>query len=201
MFDSLRVAFFDFSKKLSMEKVYLRENVWAREVSTKDMQAALDLVKDSHYHRCLDVGTGLGHYAEDAANFCDAVLAIDISKRAIVRARKRLRHISNIRFEAINIRSLSGERFDLIILGDVLYYLGDVRFPEEFQAMLKSLVTMLNPGGKILLSNFISPGRDETMLREYTDAFVSLGTSVEKEEIFSEDSKKWLQTVLVKKGV
>lgn len=196
MLKKLRISAFDFLKKRNMEREYLRDTIWARNESTSDIHAALTLVAGAHYRRCLDAGTGLGHYAEGAAKFCDAVVAIDISERAINRARKRLADVPNLVFKVGNIRTLRAEKFDLIILGDVLYYLGDTRFPEEFKDILRTLVGMLNPGGKILLSNFISPDRPEPMLRNYSETLVSLGLALEQSSVFTDGRKSWLQTVL-----
>lgn len=145
---NLLVKFFDFIKRLNMDKLYRKANPWGRESYVGDIDSAISLVSDRRYKNCLDVGTGLGHYAERAAKFCENVLAIDISPRAINRARKRLFNIPSITFKTDNIRDFNTKtQFDLIILGDMLYYLGDVRFPKEFDALIKHIVSLSAPGG------------------------------------------------------
>lgn len=198
MFTSVRTALFDLFKRWRMESYYRRERVWGRTECVPDIESALRLASDRRYTRCLDAGTGLGQYAEGAAKFCDAVLAIDISTRAIMRARRRLTTVPNIEFRTANLRTLSAEPFDLIILGDMLYYLGDVRLPREFDSLLRKIVALLAPGGRLLLSNGVTPGRSEAELRAYVSALTALGMHVEREAIFSAGKLRWIQTLMVR---
>ncbi|MEJ0053545.1 MAG: class I SAM-dependent methyltransferase [bacterium] len=199
MFNFLRIRIFDFLKKRNMDRVYQRGGMWGREQGVADIKAAIGLINSRRYARCLDLGTGRGQYAEEAAPHCGEVLAIDISPEAVERAKERLGHIPNIRFSVANLRTFgSSEPFDLVILGDTLYYLGDLRFPLEFRKAIANIVRLVAPEGRILMVNYISPGRSEKQLREYAALFQAEGMRIEHNDIFSDGPKRWLQTVLVR---
>lgn len=151
------VAVFDALKRREMYKKYRQLDPFGREHRRGDIDAAISLLPDARYGSCLDVGTGLGHYAERVAPFCDQVIGIDVCGTAIRRARRRLRGFRNLVFRRGNIRWFTGASgpFDLIILGDVLYYLGDLEFPAQFERIVDDLVSVLKPGGRILMSHHL----------------------------------------------
>lgn len=180
-----------------MDRLYRKANPWGRENYTGDIDSAILLVSDRRYKNCLDVGTGLGHYAERASKFCDHVHAIDISPRAVKRARNRLTSLPNISFETSNIRKFTpGTKFDLIILGDMLYYLGDVRFPKEFDALIGHIASLVATGGSILMSNFISTNRPGSVFADYIKAFLSHGMVAKRQQTLRNGNKHWIQVVL-----
>lgn len=192
-----KIKLFDFHKKLIMERRHLNDDLWGRTESTADIDAAIALVRDRRYERCLDVGTGLGYYAERAALFCDDVVGMDISARAVAQARKKLAYLHNVSFRTGNLRTtLPQDSYDLIMLGDVLYYLGDVRFPEEFKGVIKNIRTALRRGGRILMTNHVSQGRTTQQVQKYSDLFKAEGLKVEKEMVFVEGKRSWIFTVL-----
>lgn len=196
---NLFIKFFDFIKRLNMDKLYRKANPWGRNDYIGDIDSAVSLVSDQRYENCLDVGTGLGHYAERAAKFCDNVLAIDISPLAIDRAKSRLSNAPNITFKTANIRDFDTKtQFDLIILGDILYYLGDMRFPIEFNTLGKHIASLIAPRGHILMSNFVSPNRTESSFTGYVSLFASEGFALKTQKIFKDKGRQWVQVVLGK---
>ncbi len=200
MFKKIFLWAFDLYKKHNMEQYYLQGKAWGRKDHNEDIVRAMDLVSDRHYRRCLDVGAGLGHYSEYAAKICDEVVATDISSVAIGWAQNRLRHFKNIRFEVKNLRDASASwgGFDLIILAEVLYYLGDERFPVDFKKLLRRITDLVQEKGRILLVNYVSPGRNEEQLRSYVNDFVKMGLSLEKNETIKVGQKTFLAAVLRK---
>lgn len=196
-------AFFDLIKRLRMESFYYRGGEWGRDKSTVDIEAAMSLVGGRRYHRVLDIGTGLGHYAEIASSIAQSVIAVDISSRAIRRASERLLEKTNIKFITGNIRTLVLDGFfDLIICGDVLYYLGDRRFPSEFTIFILNITKLLAPGGRILFSNYVSgPGRTPDESASYIQLFKESGLFVENQRVFTRSGKTWHQVVLAKSDV
>lgn len=191
------VILFDWFKKRDMERLYDHQSVWDRDSENKDVDAAVHMVTDRRYRSCLDVGTGLGHYAERLAPHCDSIVATDISEKAIARATERLSSHANITFKAANLRTMPVEKlFDLVVAGDVLYYLGDTRFPKEFAGVLEHLAKLVAPGGRFLMTNFIAPWNSEKRLGAYVDDLVACGLVVEKDEIFSHADKSWRITVM-----
>jgi 2-polyprenyl-3-methyl-5-hydroxy-6-metoxy-1,4-benzoquinol methylase len=167
---------FDIHKKNRMEERYRKGSAWGRAGENRDIQAAVELISDRHYGSCLDVGTGYGHYAEAVAPLCDEVLAIDISEVAIQEARERLSHLPNVTFKAQNIRTfLFNEKYDLIVLGEVIYYFGDKYLPGSFHKLLKRISVALTINGRILLSISVTRGNSEEEALGYIQSLVSLG--------------------------
>lgn len=191
---------FDAVKRREMSKKYRLPDPWGRQRHTSDVDAALSLLPDARYGTCLDVGTGLGHYAERIGPVCEQVIAIDVCPAAIARARARLHAIPNLDFQTRNIRRFTGasEPFDLIILGDVLYYLGDREFPNEFDHIVGKIVSFLSPGGRILMSHYVSSDRPEREVSAYTAAFERRGLTIERSRRFNDGENDWTQAVLRK---
>lgn len=201
MFKKTFLWAFDLYKKRNMEQYYLQGRSWGRKGHDEDVVRAMNLVSDRHYVRCLDVGAGLGHYSEIAANICDDVVATDLSSTAIKQAQHRLHHVKNIQFEVKNLRDINASwgTFDLIILAEVLYYLGDQRFPAEFKELLKRITDLVQEKGRVLLVNYVSPGRNEKQLQSYVNEFIKTGLFLEKNEtITTAGGKKFLAAVLRK---
>ena len=106
------------------------------------------------YSKVLDVGCGLGPFTRVLSPYAGKVLGVDLSEAAIIQARNSSCANLNVRFEQRDIQQIGkiNEKFDLITVLDVLYYL-----PNLSEEMLKSvgrqLETLLAPGGLLLLVN------------------------------------------------
>ncbi len=193
-------CFFDALKRREMSNKYRQPDPWGRQRRMSDVDAAVSLLPDVRYGTCLDVGTGLGHYAERVGPVCEQVIAIDVCPTAIARARARLHAIPNLVFQTRNIRRFTGASgpFDLIILGDVLYYLGDREFPNKFDHIVGNIVSFLRPGGRILMSHHVSSDRSEREVSAYTAAFERRGLTIERSRGFNDGENHWTQAVLRK---
>lgn len=195
------LRFFDMKKKRDMEALYKKEeDAWGRNGYLDQAASAMRLVSDRRYRKCLDVGTGLGYFAESAAKICNEVEAIDISKEAIERAIERIGYIKNINFFAGNARTINfREKFDLIIFGESLFYFGDKFMPEEFFQMLKKYMSFLERDGRILITHNVRPWRNrEWFYEKYIEPLKNLGMIFEKEDEFKKDKRLWLHALLKK---
>jgi len=183
-----------------MDRYYKkRSDPWSRSTAIAEVQAAVKLVSDKRYNRCLDIGTGLGYFVEAVSPLCDTCLAIDISDEAIKKARLRLPE-STIEFKLINVRKFEPKnKFDLIICGDVLYYLGDALLPEEFTKLITKISSWIDSGGRILLTHEALPSRNEDWFwKNYVEKFKEHGLRVEKQKKFQQGKIIWLHVVLTK---
>jgi predicted TPR repeat methyltransferase len=85
----------------------------------------------------LEIGCGEGHQTAKLGELCDKVYAIDISERAVERAKERY---SGATFAIGDVFSApilnSTPRFDLVVACEVLYYVSDV---PEFLARMEQL--------------------------------------------------------------
>jgi SAM-dependent methyltransferase len=106
------------------------------------------------YSSVLDVGCGLGPFTRELSPHAARVLGVDLSEAAVIQARDGSRGHANVRFERRDIQEIGKieEKFDLITVLDVLYYL-----PNLSDEMLKSVAwqieSLLAPGGLLLLVN------------------------------------------------
>jgi SAM-dependent methyltransferase len=106
------------------------------------------------YSSVLDVGCGLGPFTRELSPHAGQVMGVDLSEAAVIQARDGSRGHANVRFEQRDIQEIGKieEKFDLITVLDVLYYL-----PNLSDEMLKSVAwqieSLLAPGGLLLLVN------------------------------------------------
>ncbi len=188
------VALFDWKKKRDMERLYASEgDHWGRTESMDQIASAIDTLGGRTYTHILDVGTGEGYVAEALVPHARHVTAIDISEQAIASARARLAHVKTITFLPANIRTWkTEERFDLVVLADVLYYLGDTLFPDVFTEMVACIASFVSEDGEVLVTHYVAPWRGTAIVDElYTPAFVAAGLVLVKDEVYRKDGKEW----------
>lgn len=83
-----------------------------------------EFAKSVPHQKILEIGCAEGHLTRELTKISKDVTAIDVSKEAIKRARKRA---PQAKYSIISIdeMDLSGKRFDLVIAPEVLYYIRD----------------------------------------------------------------------------
>jgi SAM-dependent methyltransferase len=98
--------------------------------------------------RVLEVGCGLGDVLANVAP--DRSVGIDVSPDLIARGRKRHPEL-DLRVVDVEYDDLPEGKFDVIVLSDTIGLLGDI------EVALERLSTLLNPGGRLLVTyyNFI----------------------------------------------
>jgi SAM-dependent methyltransferase len=104
------------------------------------------------YESALEIGCSVGVLTADLATVTQALLATDVSEKALARARARNRRNANVRFER---RVLPGDfppgAFDLIVLSEVGYYWSDADLDLARDRFAGALV----PGGDLALVHFL----------------------------------------------
>ncbi|KRR06492.1 SAM-dependent methyltransferase [Bradyrhizobium jicamae] len=99
----------------------------------------------------LEVGCAAGAFTEKLAPHCQRLTVVDVVPRAIGRACQRTKRWSHITWIVSDIQRFStAERFDLIVVAEVLYYLGDAA---EMRAAINNLVGMLAPDGHLVFGS------------------------------------------------
>ena len=113
------------------------------------------------YRRALDVGCGLGPFTRRLAKYADQVVGMDFSASAIEQARALSTAQPNVRYEQGDIHKIGEmrERFDLIGVLDVLYYLSPLS-DQLLKSIASQMEGLLVPGGLILLVNHFFFGFD-----------------------------------------
>jgi trans-aconitate methyltransferase len=103
------------------------------------------------YSRAYEPGCAIGMLTRLLAERCDELLAVDCVDEAVATAREQVLQFAHVRVEpAMLPAGLPDATFDLIVLGDLLYYLS----ADDLEAMLDGLVRRLEPGGDIVSVHF-----------------------------------------------
>jgi len=108
----------------------------------------LDALPAEHFGKILEVGCANGVLTAKLGARCDDLLAVDVSDTALTAAGERCADQPHIRFEK---RQLPGEapdeRFDVILLSEVVYYLGR----DDVERLADYLKRALRSGSYLLL--------------------------------------------------
>jgi peptidoglycan/xylan/chitin deacetylase (PgdA/CDA1 family)/GT2 family glycosyltransferase/trans-aconitate methyltransferase len=111
----------------------------------------LSLLPHKRIGRALEVACAEGWFTEQLADRVDQLIAIDISERALERARRRCANRSNISFERLDFYvEAIPQRLDLIVCSEVLYYLDS---EAELAQICRSLTAALGPDGHLLTAH------------------------------------------------
>jgi SAM-dependent methyltransferase len=111
------------------EKWYTQPNPWGTEGTVTDLvrtEILLDRLKHASFTNTLDLGCGEGVLTNVMSALSRHTLAVDISSRAIERARSRFPGIDFRQGELLDViiqPDIRAVPFDLILVSEVLYYL------------------------------------------------------------------------------
>lgn len=123
---------------------------WGFETSEYEIRKyrrTLDALGGRRFRRAFEAGASIGVFTAMLAPFCDELLAVDVSEKAVAVARERLAGQGHVRVERRSIpEETPAGPFDLIVASEVLYY-----FPKrEMLAALDAFERGLAPGGLLL---------------------------------------------------
>ena len=116
--------------------------------------ATLAALGDRRFAAGFEVGCSIGVFTRSLAARCDALLAVDVAEAALADARRRCAGLPGVRIER---RQVPGEwpggTFDVIVLSEVLYFLGAADIARSARLVAASL----RPAGLALLVNWTGP--------------------------------------------
>lgn len=125
-------------------------------------ETLLSLLPDRRYQETLDIGCGLGVLTRQLSGYTDRILGVDLSQVAVAQAARLSEGHPNTRYQQANVlhleQSVQGQ-FDLVVLADVLYYLGPLT-AEVLTEVTRQVTDLLAPGGILLLANHCFFGLD-----------------------------------------
>lgn len=132
--------------------------------------ATLAALPRQHYGRALDVGCSIGVMTEQLAPRCDGLLAVEPVAAALDRARQRNARFPHVRFAAAFVPAdWPDERFDLIVISEVLDYLG----ADDLTGLAARIGQTLQSGGDLVLVHWVGKKGPVATAGEATDGLVA----------------------------
>jgi peptidoglycan/xylan/chitin deacetylase (PgdA/CDA1 family) len=146
------------------ERLFTKEDPWgySSPYEQTKYRHTLEILPDGPLRRAVEIGCAEGMFTELLAGRVDKLLAVDISSRAVERARNRCRSLPNVTFQSGDMTDLRlREPVDLITCSEVLYYLQDRFALSDFA---RRLSTMIIPGGHLVMAhaNMVADDRSVT---------------------------------------
>lgn len=111
-----------------------------------------DVLADRRYARALEIGCAHGVLTGHLAPICDSLFAVDISTKALARARERVGDRPGVLLAqmAFPHETPETEDFDLVVLSEVAYYWGRA----DLDRASEWLRGHVSPGGRIILVHY-----------------------------------------------
>ncbi|MBB4380296.1 nodulation methyltransferase NodS [Bradyrhizobium sp. SBR1B] len=146
-----------------LERELAADDPWSLDSNAFEQARYAEMLRmarlDGGASSALEVGCAAGAFTEMLAPLCERLTVLDVMPQAIERARLRTGQWSHITWVTCDVQRFStAERFDLIVVAEVLYYLKDAF---EMQAAIRNMVRMLAPGGTLIFGS----ARDELCQR------------------------------------
>jgi SAM-dependent methyltransferase len=139
------------------------------------------------YARGLEVGCSIGVLTRRLTGSCHALLALDVSERAVAEAQERLRNVPGVRVERCCLpEGMPDGPFDLIVCSEVLYYWDR----ELLGKALEQFTARLEPEGSFLAVHWRP--RTETYPLQGDEVHALLRERLDLELAFSRQTERYL---------
>jgi SAM-dependent methyltransferase len=132
----------------------------------------------------LDIGCGIGRFAQRLAPQARFIAALDISPRMLAVARRRCADLGNVAFVRSSGRDLAAfadARFDILYAIDIFPYLAESGTLAA--AHFQDAARVLKPGGRFLLINYSYAGGIESQRAEVAHLAAQSGFAVLRDGI------------------
>lgn len=150
---SLGAAYFD-------AKYRDNPDPWNFETSTYEADkyaATLAALPKRRYRSAFEIGCSVGVLTAQLARHCERLLAVDVSERALERARQRCHNLPQVQFARMTLpQDFPADSFDLIVMSEVGYYLSH----NDLDRARQQITRHLHPGGVLVLVHW-TPFVDE----------------------------------------
>lgn len=156
----------DFLAKKSLapeyfEKVYAaNDDPWnfaSSRYEAAKYSATLDSLPKENYRSAFEIGCSIGVLTEQLAARCENLLAIDVNEKALNQAHVRCRNLPHVELRRMQIpEEFPEEKFDLILISEVGYYLN----AHDWRKTFEKTVAHLEQGGNVVLIHWTPPVHD-----------------------------------------
>lgn len=163
------------------------------EFERRRLETMRRVLSDKRYGAAVEFGCACGHFTRLLAPLCDRLQAMDLASGAVARARQAVRGHAHVEISRGNLRTwepAEGTVLDLVVLSEILYYLGErndllkavASDPDAYvKPVLERLRRRLAARGRILLAHSYGPGRRADRVR-YRLLLESMGMRLVAEE-------------------
>lgn len=134
------------------ERIYARKHdPWEFETSGYEAwkyDITLANLPNERYHRAVEAGCSIGVLTQQLGLRCDTLLGIDVSEKALDKARNRCSGMPHVRFRRMQIPSeMPDDTWDLILVSEVAYYWT----PADLERAVTELADRHEAGGHLVL--------------------------------------------------
>lgn len=193
MLDALRLWWHRRKVRSKMDRVFSRREdpfgYRSTPYETKRLAAMEKAVGERRFGAALEVGCAEGDFTERLLKRSDKVTAVDISAVALARARARLedRRVEFIEADIRDWQPPQGLRYDLIVLGDVLYYIDKPLVRDEFERIFPRIRGWLAPKGRLVLAHGFAGEAELAHRRGFRERFEKTGLKLSSETVVPGD--------------
>jgi cyclopropane fatty-acyl-phospholipid synthase-like methyltransferase len=141
----------------------------------------------------LEIGSAEGAFTRKLADVSQRVIGLELSSVALQRSREALAGKAAVEFVEADVRTWTppeGVFFDVIVLGDVLYYMDKPLVRDDFEKVFSRLSAWLADGGRILLAHGFAGEAEFAIRRGYRERFEALGLKKINETILGKAEKE-----------
>jgi predicted TPR repeat methyltransferase len=126
-----------------------------------------------HFAYGFEAGCSIGVLTRQLAASCDALLAVDIAETALAQARHRCADLTHVRFENRRLPQdwppVSRQKFDLVVLSEVLYFLA----PADIGRLASLACASMTVSACVLLVNYTDPIDEPCNGHEAAEVFIA----------------------------
>ncbi|MBI3300280.1 MAG: methyltransferase domain-containing protein [Elusimicrobia bacterium] len=188
MLKALRLAWHRWTVRRKMDRVFGRGKDPYRYAASPYETARLDAMEKAvagrRYKNALEVGAAEGHFTRRMAAFSVAVTALELSPVALARAREATTGLGvSFHLGDVRVWDGAGAPFDLVVLGEVLYYLDKPLVQEEFEEALERMAAWA--GGRLLLAHGFADPAERARREHYRARFEARGFRLVSETVVS----------------
>ena len=111
------------------DKIFALPDPWScdSEYEAVKYEQTLALLPEGVFANALEIGCAEGHFTLRLAPRVGSLTAVDISPRALTRAKERCSRLKNVAFQRLDLNtSVVAGLFDLVVCSELLYYLIDL---------------------------------------------------------------------------
>jgi SAM-dependent methyltransferase len=174
------------------DDLWMRGDPWELETSDFERERyarLIGILDQPKYVRILEIGCGAGAFTRLLAPRAERLLALDVSGKAVERARAAHGDLSQVEFRVANIMDYNLKEegpWDLIIMSETIYLLGWLYSFFDICWLASELFAATRHGGQLLLANaqgeVCGPLLHPSIIRTYHDLLPNVGYVLKTEE-------------------